>query len=294
MGSSTGNMLVDRRESLERLFAGVKLPVMAHCEDTAIINANMERLRATDPTFPDIRLHPQVRSAEACYESTALAVSLARKHGTRLHVAHLTTARELELFSPDCHNITAEAVVGHLCFTDADYATLGARIKVNPSIKTVADRDALRRALTDGRIATVATDHAPHLSEQKEGGCDRAASGMPMIQFSLPAMLELVDAGVLSIERMVELMCHAPARIFGVSGRGFLRPGYRADITIVRPQSPWTVTKDIIESRCGWSPVEGHTYSWRVERTICNGHTVYHDGTVDSGYTGMAIDFRQS
>lgn len=291
MGSSTGNMLVDRKEALERLFGSVNMPVMAHCEDTAIINRNMERLKGSDPTFPDIRLHPCIRSAEACYESTALAVALARKYGTRLHVAHLTTARELELFEPG-GNITAEAVTGHLCFTDADYATLGARIKVNPAIKTAADRDALRRALTDGRISTVATDHAPHLLAQKEGGCDKAASGMPMIQFSLPAMLELVNAGILTVERMVELMCHAPARIFGVRDRGYLRRGYRADITIIRPHSPWTVTKDIIESRCGWSPMEGHTFDWRVERTVCNGHTVYNNGVVDRDYTGMAIDFR--
>lgn len=292
MGSSTGNMLVDRREALERLFGSVDMPVMAHCEDTAVINRNMERMRATAPDFPDVRLHPLIRSAEACYESTALAVCLARKYGTRLHVAHITTARELELFEPGDTRITAEAVTGHLWFTDADYATLGSRIKVNPAIKTAADRDALRRALTDGRIATVATDHAPHLPAQKEGGCDRAASGMPMIQFSLPTMLELVDEGVLTIGRMVGLMCHAPARIFGVRDRGFLRPGCWADITIVRPHCPWTVTKDVILSRCGWSPMEGHTYNWRVERTLCNGHTVYNKGVADRDYTGMAIDFR--
>lgn len=291
MGSSTGNMLVDRQEALERIFSTVRMPVMAHCEDTAIINRNMEEVRRSDPRFPDVALHPLIRSAEACYESTSLAVSLARRYGTRLHVAHLTTARELELFAPGDPKITAEATVGHLFFTDADYARLGARIKVNPAVKTAADRDALRRALLDGRITTIGTDHAPHLPEQKEGGCDTAASGMPMIQFSLVTMLELVDEGVLPVERMVELMCHAPARLFGVRDRGFLRPGCWADIVIVSPRGPWTVTPELIESRCGWSPMEGHRYRWRVERTLCNGRTVYDGRTVDDASRGMEVTF---
>lgn len=291
MGSSTGNMLVDRQEALERIFSTVRMPVMAHCEDTAIINRNMEEVRRSDPRFPDVALHPLIRSAEACYESTSLAVSLARRYGTRLHVAHLTTARELELFAPGDPKITAEATVGHLFFTDADYARLGARIKVNPAVKTAADRDALRRALLDGRIITIGTDHAPHLPEQKEGGCDTAASGMPMIQFSLVTMLELVDEGVLPVERMVELMCHAPARLFGVRDRGFLRPGCWADIVIVSPRGPWTVTPELIESRCGWSPMEGHRYRWRVERTLCNGRTVYDGRTVDDTSRGMEVTF---
>ncbi len=291
MGSSTGNMLVDRREALERIFSTVKMPVMAHCEDTSIINRNMEEARRSDPRFPDVSLHPLIRSAEACYESTSLAVSLARRYGTRLHVAHLTTARELELFAPGDPQITAEATVGHLFFTDEDYARLGSRIKVNPAIKTRSDRDALRRALLDGRITTIGTDHAPHLPEQKQGGCDKAASGMPMIQFSLVTMLELVDDGVLPVERMVELMCHAPARLFGVRDRGFLQPGCWADIVIVSPRKPWTVTPDVIRSRCGWSPMEGHRYRWRVERTLCNGHTVYDGRSVDDNYRGMAVLF---
>lgn len=291
MGSSTGNMLVDRQEALERIFSTVRMPVMAHCEDTAIINRNMEEARRSDSRFPDVALHPLIRSAEACYESTSLAVSLARRYGTRLHVAHLTTARELELFAPGDPKITAEATVGHLFFTDADYARLGARIKVNPAVKTAADRDALRRALLDGRITTIGTDHAPHLPEQKEGGCDTAASGMPMIQFSLVTMLELVDEGVLPVERMVELMCHAPARLFGVRDRGFLRPGCWADIVIVSPRGPWTVTPELIESRCGWSPMEGHRYRWRVEKTLCNGRTVYDGRTVDDASRGMAVTF---
>ncbi len=289
MGSSTGNMLVDRREALERIFCSAHLPIMAHCEDTGIINRNMAAAKAAGG-FPGMALHPLIRSAEACYESTRLAVTLARKHGARLHVAHLTTAGELEFFGTD-PRITAEAVVGHLYFSDADYRRLGALIKVNPAIKTAGDRAALQQALTDGRITTVGTDHAPHLLTQKQGGCDTAASGMPMIQFSLVTMLELVDRGVLPIERMVELMCHNPARLFGVQLRGFLREGYKADMVIVRPGSGWLVTKDCIESKCGWSPMEGHTYRWRVERTLCNGHTVYKDGVAGRGYIGEELKF---
>ena len=184
--------------------------------------------------------------------------------------------------------------MGHLFFSADDYATLGARIKVNPAVKSRADRDALRRALTDGRIAVVGTDHAPHLLEQKQGGCVKAASGMPMIQFSLVTMLELVDEGVIPLPRMVELMCHRPASLFEVSRRGYLRPGYKADLVVVRPDAPWTVTADRIESKCGWSPVEGHTYRWRVERTFCNGHEVYSQASgVDRRYIGEPIRFRE-
>jgi dihydroorotase len=264
---------------------------MAHCEDTAIINRNMQEARRRYGDDPSVTHHPEIRSSEACYASTSLAVSLATKYGTRLHVAHLTTARELELFGHD-DRITAEAAVGHLWFTADDHSHLGSKIKVNPAIKTAADRDALRKALSDGRIAVVGTDHAPHLLSQKQGGCVQAASGMPMIQFSLPTMLELVDEGVLTLERMVALMCHQPALLFGVQQRGFLRPGYRADITIVRPHQPWTVTPDLIQSKCGWSPMEGHTYQWRVERTLCNGQTVYADGYIYNKVRGEEIRFR--
>lgn len=294
MGSSTGNMLVDRREALETIFRTSPLPVMTHCEDTAIINRNMAEAKKRYGDDPDVCHHPDIRSVEACYESTRTAVELARRFGARLHVAHLTTARELELFEPNDPMITAEAVVGHLFFSADDYATLGARIKVNPAVKSRADRDALRRALTDGRIAVVGTDHAPHLLEQKQGGCVKAASGMPMIQFSLVTMLELVDEGVITLPRMVELMCHRPASLFEVSRRGYLRPGYKADLVVVRPDVPWTVTADRIESKCGWSPVEGHTYRWRVERTFCNGHEVYSQASgVDRRYIGEPIRFRE-
>ena len=292
MGSSTGNMLVDRREALECIFSTAPLPIMAHCEDTDIINRNMAKARRRYGDDPQVTHHPEIRSEEACYESSRLAVELAVKHHARLHIAHLTTAKELDLLSTSPDNITAEATVAHLYFSDRDYQDLGTRIKCNPAIKTEHDREALREALNDGRIAVIGTDHAPHLLSQKEGGCARAASGMPMIQFSLVTMLELVDQGVLSLERLVELMCHNPARLFEVRQRGFIREGYQADIVIVRPDTGWIVTKDCIQSRCGWSPMEGHMYLWRVERTLCNGHTVYEQGRVDASYVGQSVAFR--
>lgn len=288
MGSSTGNMLVDKQQALERIFKTCQLPLMAHCEDTDIINRNMAEVKQAWGDDPQVSLHPLIRSEEACLASSRKAVELAKKYGTHLHIAHISTAEELELIDG---NITAEACVGHLYFTQLDHERLGAKIKVNPAIKTPVDQFMLREALTDGRISVVGTDHAPHLLSQKEGGCVKAASGMPMIQFSLVTMLELVDEGVLTIQRLVELMCHNPARLFGVQQRGFLRKGYRADITIVRPKHPWAVTKDCILSKCGWSPLEGHTFNWQVERTLCNGHTVYRDGQVDSNYIGEEIAF---
>ena len=290
MGSSMGNMLVDRQEALDQIFASADMPIMVHCEDTGIINRNMAAAKEKYGDDPNVTHHPEIRSAEACYESTHLAVTLAKKHHARLHVAHLTTARELELFGDD-PNITAEATVSHLFFCDRDYSLLGTRIKCNPAIKSERDREALREALNDGRISVVGTDHAPHLLSQKEGGCAKAASGMPMVQFSLVTMLELVDQGVLSLERLVELMCHHPATLFGVRHRGFLREGYQADIVLVRPNIGWTVTKEVILSKCGWSPMEGHMYLWRVERTLCNGHTVWQQGRVDTSYIGQPVEF---
>ena len=289
MGSSTGNMLVDRREALEQIFATATMPIMVHCEDTEIINRNMAEAQRLYGDDPKVVHHPEIRSAEACYESTRLAVELAVKHHARLHVAHLTTARELELLT---EGVTAEVTPSHLYFCDRDYASLGTRIKCNPAIKSEADRDALRQAVADGRIAVIGTDHAPHLLSQKEGGCAKAVSGMPMIQFSLVTMLELVDKGVLTLGRLVELMCHRPADLFEVRRRGYLREGYQADIVLVRPNTGWTVTPDIIQSKCGWSPMEQHTYLWRVERTICNGHTVYQHGVVDTNYIGQPVMFR--
>lgn len=290
MGSSTGNMLVDRQEALDQIFASADMPIMVHCEDTGIINHNMAAAKEKYGDDPNVTHHPEIRSAEACYESTKLAVALAKKHHARLHVAHLSTARELELFGDDPY-ITAEATVSHLFFCDRDYSLLGTRIKCNPAIKSERDREALREALNDGRISVIGTDHAPHLLSQKEGGCAKAASGMPMVQFSLVTMLELVDQGVLSLERLVELMCHHPATLFGVRHRGFLREGYQADIVLVRPNTGWTVTKELILSKCGWSPMEGHMYLWRIERTLCNGHTVWQQGRVDTDYIGQPVEF---
>ncbi len=296
MGSSTGNMLVDRRESLERIFSSSKLPIMVHCEDTTIINRNMAEAKEKFGADPKVTHHPEIRSEEACYESTRLAVELARKYDARLHVAHLSTAEELELIptpgTQHLASITAEATVSHLYFCDRDYASMGTRIKCNPAIKTERDREALQKALADGRITVIGTDHAPHLLSQKEGGCAKAVSGMPMIQFSLVTMLELVDNGILSLERLVELMCHNPARLFEVRHRGFIREGYQADLVLVRPNSAWVCTKNLIQSKCGWSPMEGHMFLWRVERTLCNGHTVYANGKVDTGYIGKPVVFR--
>lgn len=294
MGSSTGNMLVDKKEALQNVFRIAKeigLPVMTHCEDTEIINKNMAAFQKKYGDDPDVMYHPLIRSEEACYQSSLLAVSLARQYGTRLHIAHVTTAKELELLGKD-ENITGEAVIAHLFFSDKDYATKKSLIKCNPAIKTLADRDALRKALSDGRIEVVGTDHAPHEWAVKQGGCVSAASGMPMLQFSLVTMLEMVDEGVLTIEKMVELMAHHPASLFSINNRGYLREGYQADIVIVRPHSPWTVDKKVIQSKCGWSPMEGHQYQWRVEQTFCNGHLIYNRGDFDESYRGQELSFR--
>lgn len=292
MGSSTGNMLVDDEETLSALFEHSRLPIMVHCESSGIINRNMERMRQLYGNDPDVRFHPAIRSAEACYASTEQAVRLARRYGTRLHVAHVSTERELDLFQPDSPNITAEVCVPHLLFSEKDYARLGTRIKCNPAIKTETDRLALREALRTGTVSTVATDHAPHLLREKKGGAAGAVSGMPMIQFSLTAMLDLVDEGVLKIERLVELMCHNPARIFDIENRGFLREGYKADLVLVRPKRPWTLTPNRIESKCNWSPLEGHTFGWRVEQTYCNGFLLYNKGHItDDNFRGQPITF---
>lgn len=291
MGASTGNMLVDSDDSLRKIFSNATMPVMVHCEDTGMINANMTEAKSRYGDDPDVALHPLIRSEEACYASSSRAVRMARTYGTRLHVAHVSTAKELELFGHD-GNITAEAVIAHLFFSDEDYARLGTRIKCNPAVKTAYDRSELRKALSSGAISTVGTDHAPHLLKDKEGGCARAASGMPMIQFSLVTMLELVDNGVLDMERLVRLMCHNPADIFEVRGRGYLRKGYKADIVLVGRDRRWTVTGDTVRSKCGWSPMEGHTYDWRVVKTICNGQVVYDDGTFYDNIRGEQVMFR--
>lgn len=292
MGSSTGNMLVDNAEMLDSIFAKAaqrSLPVMAHCEDTDIIDRNAKEIREKYGDNADISFHPAIRSAEACYDSSQKAVELASNSGAHLHIAHLSTADELTLL--DKANITAEATVAHLLFDEADYSKLGGRIKCNPSIKSAADREALLHAAADGRIQTIGTDHAPHTLEEKQGGALQAVSGMPMLQFSLVMMLGLLDEGYLSIEKIVELMCHNPAQIFGVCERGFLREGYKADIAIVSPCDEYVITKDDIQSKCGWSPVEGHTVRWAVKHTLCNGMHIYNNGVFDPQSQGEEIRF---
>ena len=299
MGSSTGNMLVDSAESLRRIFATSPLLLMAHCEDTRIIEANIRAFRKRykgQNDFP-VRYHSRIRSVEACYESSSLAVQLAKETGARLHIAHVSTARELELFEQkpiEEKKITAEAVIAHLMFTTEDYDTLGTRIKCNPAIKTPEDREALRKALTNGLIDVVATDHAPHLENEKKGGALKAASGMPMIQFSLVSMLEMSDRGVLPIERIPTLMAHNPARLFHIERRGFIRPGYYADLTLVDPNGNWQVKEGRYYTKCGWTPMDERTFKWRVRRTFVNGLTAYCDGVVVDGIRGKELRFDET
>ena len=301
MGSSTGGMLVDGGHELEQIFRRSPILIMTHCEDSALISAAQARYRSLYGDDPEVKYHPMIRSEEACYRSTQTAVALAQQTGARLHVAHVSTARELELFDPaplyDCNNrqhnkrITAEACIAHLLFSQEDYARLGTRIKCNPAIKTAADRQALREALSTGGIDLIGTDHAPHLLADKMGGCLRAASGMPMVQFSLPVMLTLSDQHVLSRTRVVELMCHAPARLFDIADRGFIREGMQADLVLLRPNTPHTVTDSDVLSKCGWTPLSGYTLNWRVEQTFCNGVPVYSRGKVLEEAHGQQLRF---
>lgn len=297
MGSSTGNMLVDRMDSLRRIFGGTDMLIAAHCEDQDIIRRNTEKYKAEYGEGEQIPVskHPNIRSTQACYASSKLAVQLATEAGARLHVLHISTAKELPLFSDtplDEHKkITAEACVAHLLFEQKDYKTLAACIKCNPAIKRKADRDALRQAIATPRIDVIATDHAPHLLTEKAGGALRAASGMPMVQFSLVSMLQLMEEDVLSLETIVEKMCHNPARLFRIEDRGFIREGYCADLVLVRPER-WQLTRESILSKCGWSPLEGRTFDWRVMKTFINGHQVYdHTNGVDDAYRGEALRF---
>lgn len=292
MGASTGNMLVDNPDSLRDIFECAKMPIVAHCEDTAAICKNMERIKEQYGEDPDVALHAVIRNEDVCYKSSSTAAKLAAETGARLHIAHISTAKELQLIKPSRPNITAEACVPHLLFCDEDYARLGSRIKCNPAIKSRKDREALRKALTSGKIFTVGTDHAPHLLREKAGGCIKAVSGMPMIQFSLISMLELTEQNILSIEQVVELMCHNPARLFDIENRGFLREGYVADLTLVRPKAYWTLTPNRIESKCGWSPLEGHTFHWQVENTFCNGFMIYNQGHItNTDFHGQAVTY---
>ena len=295
MGSSTGNMLVDDTYSLSALFDQSPVIISAHCEQEEIIRENVRTLQAL---YPDATaaIHPKVRSAEACYRSSARAVELADKYGARLNVAHLTTARELSLFDAGPvrdKKISAEACIAHLWFCDEDYERLGNLIKCNPAIKSSSDRQALRDALTGGKIDIVATDHAPHTLEEKMHPYWSAPSGMPMVQHSLCAMLALADGGVLTLETLVEKMCHAPAVRYDIAGRGFLRAGYKADITVIDPAKGYTVGRDNILYKCGWSPLSGEHFDAGVFCTIVNGSVAYENGAPAENFFGRMLDFER-
>lgn len=295
MGSSTGGMLLDDKDSLKTLFRAAKVPVAVHCEETDIINANMEHYVQQCGGEPPVEFHPLIRSEEACYASTSKALDAAAGTHVHLHILHITTARELSLFGNGSlkeKQFTAEACPAHLWFTDADYATKGAFIKCNPAIKTAADRDALRKALTNGIIDVVGTDHAPHLFLEKQGGCKTAASGMPVLPYSLPIMLELMDQGVLSLTDVVRLMCHNPAQLFGIKERGYIRQGYKADLTLLsHSDEGWTAGPLNNPTKCKWSPFEGQQFHWKVDTTWVNGHAVYNDGEFDTTQYGQQVLF---
>ena len=296
MGSSTGNMLVDQMETLKDIFANAGILIATHCEDQHIISANTAAYKEKYGDDPDVKYHPEIRNEEACYQSSSLAVQLAKETGARLHIMHISTAKELTLLEDKPiteKNITAEACVSHLFFCDEDYEKFGARIKCNPAIKSRSDRDALRQALTSNLIDVIGTDHAPHLLSEKQGGALKAVSGMPTLQFSLIAVMELVHQGLLSMEQLVQKMCHAPAVLYQIAKRGFIRPGYKADLVLVNPSKEWTVTKDCILSKCGWSPMEGETFHSKVEKTFVNGHLVYNNNQVDINYRGQALTFER-
>ena len=297
MGSSTGNMLVDNEATLAEIFKNSPTLVATHCEDEATIKANLASARLAFGDNIPIAMHPVIRSAEACYRSTAHAVELAHKYGGRLHVLHLSTARELELFERDKpleeKRVTNEVCVHHLWFSEGDYVQKGNFIKWNPSIKSASDRDSLRAAVRSGLTDVVATDHAPHLLAEKQKPYLEAPSGGPLVQHSLPAMLTMATQGIFTVPQVVERMCHAPARLFRVKERGFLRPGYFADIAIVDLDTPWTVERGPeLLYKCGWSPFEGIPLTAKVRHTFVNGQKVYTSGTgVDGTVRGQRLTF---
>lgn len=287
MGASTGNMLVDDNDALHNIFAlaaSRHLPLVTHCEDSALIARNETKIKATYGLTADVSFHPIIRDEQACINSTLKAIDMAEKHSAQLMVAHVSTAKELVEIAAHSDLVKAEACIAYLTFCDEDYASLGTSIKCNPAIKSQTDLMALRHALANGQIYTIATDHAPHLPEQKQGGVFEAASGMPSVQFSLTMMLQLTDEGWLSLPQVVQLMSHNPASFFGVEQRGFLRKGYKADIVIVNHLSePHTITDNDVLSKCGWTPYAGKSTQWQVDQTICNGTTVYqHDKGVNT------------
>lgn len=294
MGASTGNMLVDRREVLERVFAESPVLIATHCEDQVVVNGNMSRVRGVYGDDAPVELHPVIRSREACVSSTRLAVGLAERFDARLHVLHVSTADELALFSDgpiSGKRITCEVTPAHLSFCDGDYGRLGALIKCNPAIKSAADRVALVRALASGGIDAVGTDHAPHLLGEKRGGCLCAVSGMPSIQYSLVCLLEMARNGDFSREMVVEKMCHNPALIYDVKDRGFIRPGYKADLVLVDADCEWVVDRGGVMSKCGWSPFEGRVFHHRVASTFVNGSLVFDGKDVVACGCGELLEF---
>lgn len=296
MGASTGNMLVDNEKALQHIFAEVDMLIATHCEKEELIRDNVDIYKKKFGDDIPIKYHPLIRSEEACYQSSAHAVELADKYGSRLHVLHLSTAKEMSLFSNsplEDKKITSEVCVHHLWFTDEDYERLGAKIKWNPAIKTKYDREALREALIKGKLDVVATDHAPHLLSEKEGGCLKAASGGPLVQHSLLMMLELAKQNVYTVPFVVEKMCHAPARLFAVKKRGFIRKGYYADLVLINPARQYTVTPFNILYKCGWSPLEDYNFSNTIHSTFVNGNMVFDGNIVNDTLKGQQLQFER-
>ncbi len=295
MGSSTGNMLVDKEEILDRLFANCPLLIATHCEDEATVRANAAIAREHYGEDVPMEQHPIIRSEEACYLSSSKAIELARKHNSRLHILHISTAKELDLFRNDIplekKRITAEACVHHLWFTDEDYAEKGSFIKWNPAVKRKADRDAIRQAVKDHRIDVLATDHAPHTLEEKQQSYFKAPSGGPLVQHALPSLLELHKQGVFSLEEIVQKCSHAVADCFQIRERGYVREGYFADLVLVNLNHPWIVSKSNLLYKCQWSPFEGQSFSSRIEKTFVSGHLVYDQGNFDERKKGMRMQF---
>lgn len=297
MGSSTGDMLVDNPESLDAIFKNVKTLIATHCEDDPMIKANTERIKQEFGQDITTEFHPKIRTAEACYASSSFAVELAKKHNTRLHILHISTAKELELFRNDIplsqKRITAEACVHHLWFTDKDYAEKGNSIKWNPAVKTAEDRDAIFKAVLDGRIDVIATDHAPHTIDEKKQNYLNAPSGGPLVQHSLNAMLEFHKQGKISLETIVQKMSHNVAEMFEIDRRGFIREGYFADLVLVDLNQSYTVSKENILYKCAWSPFEGQIFHSIVRHTFVNGNHVYNNGSFDESNKGMRLSFNR-
>ena len=297
MGSSTGNMLVDKKEVLEALFSKCKMLIASHCEDEQTIKENTSIFKEKYGEKIPIECHPLIRSAEACYKSSSFAISLAKKYNTRLHILHISTAAETELFDNTLplkdKRITAEACVHHLWFTDEDYKSKGTLIKWNPAVKTKEDRDAVLNAVLNDKIDVIATDHAPHTWEEKHNDYSKAPSGGPLVQHSLVAMLELYHKGKISIEKIVQKMCHAPADMFDVEKRGYIKEGYFADLVLVNLNSPWEVNKSNILYQCGWSPFEGQIFKAKVTHTLVNGNLVYNNGEFNETFRGMRLLFNR-